>query len=82
MFESLGVFGVELTRDSVFGRRLAWTSCIDVNPGCVLRRLFAELVGTVYGHVRCRVGDVAEFRSGAAIVTFREGMLIPGEAGL
>jgi hypothetical protein len=80
-FESLGVLGVEFTRDRVFGRRLAWTSCIVVKPCWGTRRLF-EVGGTLYGQVRCRVGLVAEFRSGAAIVTLREGMLRPGEEGL
>ena len=36
----------------------------------------------MYGHVRCRVGLVPDVRSGAAIVTFREGILTPGDDGL
>lgn len=49
---------------------------MEVNP---CRRL--EVGGTLYGHVRCRDGLVA-VRSGAAIVTFREGTLTPGDVGL
>ena len=79
--ESLGVLGVQFTRERVFGRRLAWTSCIVVNPCGGTRRLL-EVGGTLYGQVRWRVGLVAVFRSGAAIVTLREGTLIPGDEGL
>ena len=75
--ESLGVVGVELTRERVFGRR-AWMSCMDVKAPCC-RRLDCGL--TVNGHVRCFVGLVP-VRSGAAMVTFRDGTLIPGDVGL
>ena len=76
--DSLGVDGVDSARPRVFGRDLAWTSCIVVK-----RRPLLEVGGTVYGHVRCLVGLVAAVvRSGAAIVTFREGMLMPGDEGL
>lgn len=82
--ESLGVLGVEFIRET-FGRRLlAWTSCMLVKPCCGggARRVL-DVGGTEYGQVRCRVGDVAElFRSGAAMVTLREGMFIPGDEGL
>lgn len=75
--DSFGVLGVELTRFKVgFGRRF-WISCIDVNP---CRRF--DCGGTEYGHVRCRDGLVGEFLSGAAIVTFRDGILRPGDVGL
>ena len=82
--DSLGVLGVELTRESVFGRRLAWASCIERTPEDWLRRA-CDVGGTAYGHVRCREGLVAvdvDARSpGAAIVTFLEGILIPGDVG-
>lgn len=85
---NFGVLGVLFTRDKVFGRRCAWTSCIDVNPcdcDCCgwVRRELVDVGGTLYGHVRWRLGLVPAFvRSGALMVTFREGMFIPGEVGL
>lgn len=83
--DNLGVLGVELTREKVFGRlRFCCASCIEVNPDCCCwRRLLEEEGGILYGQVRCLFGLVAVvLRSGAAMVTFREGILTPGEVGL
>ena len=82
--DNLGVLGVELTRDKVFGRlRFCWTSCMEVKPDCCWRRLLDDEGGILYGQVRCLFGLVAVLlRSGAAMVTFREGILTPGEVGL
>jgi hypothetical protein len=41
--DNLGVLGVELTRDNVFGRlRFCWTSCMEVKPDCCWRRLLDD----------------------------------------